>query len=102
MAAVHALSASGQAALDEHKRTIRDMVGRGVITAAHGSAIYFQRVREVIQNGAMQETSNERMVFVQCNACHRVEKIAGNVLRYSCRCSPAVEQFTFKNRTLII
>lgn len=68
-------------------------------TTESAKRIYWRRVREVMGK-AYFAVGNDHSIAIQCPACRKVEIVKGDVTRFRCRCSPAVERFAHQCRSI--
>ena len=99
---VFVLTAAANAEIAASRERCRNLVVQHLASAKQASALHWGTVRSVIKNGGHVESHAGRMIFVKCNYCPRVERVQGDVLRYSCPCTPNTVQLTFQNRTIEI
>lgn len=99
---VYVLSDTANAEIEASKRRSRELVARHLATAEQASRLHWDTVKKIVNDGGHQESHHERIIFVQCRFCDKAERIQGDILRYTCTCSPHTTQLTFQNRTIAL
>lgn len=92
------LTEAAQREIDEYTETLKSSHKFGLLSIDKAKALRSAKVASMVSQAMREVDPESEFVRIKCKHCGEISAVAGDVLRFRCRCTPHVEQVQWEAR----